>query len=76
MIPDLVQRFKKLVDLERDPLVVPKPDVYGELAAEWFGVPVATLEQRQRLMKILRQELDREELFNAMNSDPLKRYTK
>lgn len=69
MIPDLIKRFQKLVDIENNPKIVSVPplDIYAELAQDWFHTPVATSDQRQFIMKKLKVELDRQEMFEAMH---------
>lgn len=69
MIPDLLARFKHLVDLENNPLIVsiPKQDPYTELAKEWFRATVVTMEQRQFILNKLKTEIDKQDLFDSMN---------
>jgi hypothetical protein len=68
-IPDLLLRFKRLVEIEHDPriITVPPVDIYTELAREWFGRSNITFEDRQFLMAELKKRLDRDEMFNAMH---------
>jgi hypothetical protein len=66
VIPDLLQRFKHLVDLSQDPKVYPPPDVYRELAREWYGHEPNPVEITS-IMHKLKAELDKQSMFDAMH---------
>jgi hypothetical protein len=68
LIPDLLDRYKKLVDLAADSRVFPAPDIYRELAAEWFHTTVVTQEQISFIMAQLKKELDKMSMFEAMHN--------
>jgi hypothetical protein len=69
MIPDLINRYKKLVDIENNPKIVSVPpvDIYTELAREWFGRSNISFDDRHFIMQKLKTELDRQAMFNSMH---------
>jgi hypothetical protein len=69
VIPDLLNRYKQLVAIAADQMIVsvPPQDIYEELAREWFRRPVVTAEDRRFIMDKLKTELDRMDMFEAMH---------
>jgi hypothetical protein len=67
VIADLIDRYRKLVYLAADPKVFPTPDVYVELAREWFGIHDPSRDQVNFVMQKLKVEIDRQSLFQSMN---------
>lgn len=69
--PDLLERFKRLVELQNDPNLINLDGVinpYQELAAEYFEIPRSrvSFEQQNYMIKTLKLEIDRVEMLNDM----------